>query len=177
MGLFKKFRRRLKRKVAKLSRKIETAVKQAAPLLALIPGPVGAAAKLFALARSVAGKDDVDVLSLEPSERPIPLAGFAAQQTRATVGPQARARCFPSQERLPARSAFPVSGSTLGSGFSAPFRARHFPPFAGSTARSPLKFGAQTFPRRAFVGSALPQLRGRAFGQSPLSVQVAFGGV
>lgn len=166
MGLFKKFRKRFKRARKKIQRKVQKVLDVVAPLAAsFIPGPVGLLAQAaFA--------------PTPPDDPPIGLAGFAAQQTRATVGPRARAACPAPQQRLPARFAFPGFSSSVGGGFSAPFRAARFPPSAGSTARSPLKFG-NSFPRRAFVGSVLPQRGGAfpgfGFGTTPLSVLAAFG--
>lgn len=105
MGLFKKFVRRLTTQVQQVSRKVETAVKQAAPFLALVPGPVGVAAKAFVFARQIAGKN-----GLEPRVRQLPLVGRITKAdfapTRAAVGPSQLALVSPLGPTLPTRSRF-----------------------------------------------------------------------
>jgi len=180
MGLFRSLRRSVSRTVSRavsrvttevkrIGTDIEGAVKQAAPFLALVPGPVGAAARAFTFIRQIAGKDTPDPFALTPPAKPIGLVGKAAQSTRQAIGPAQAAQLFPPQPTLPARSAFPFAATTIGGGFSAPSRAAAFPPGAGSTARG--SFFAPPFSRqRQVVSSAF-------FGQAiaPLSTLAAFG--
>lgn len=137
MGLFKKFRRRLKRQVQKVSRKVETAVKQAAPILALIPGPVGAAAKAFSFARQLAGKN-----GFEPPVAQLPLVGRIAQAnfapTSAAVGPSQLALLAPPGPRLPTRSRFTAVARSRAVVRPAFARAVARPSFAGPSPVSTL---------------------------------------
>jgi len=178
MGLFSKFAKSISSVVKAVTapqRAIFSAVKaeaqrfggnvgkivtQAAPLVAAFaPGPIGAIAR-FALQQQQGFAPPPFVPGA--FGQPLGLAGFAAQQQRATFGPQFQAAQPQLQFNLPARSqfGFPSQPAAGFGGFSAPFQAQNF--FSGASgfrgaARSPFAFQGRNFQQRSFVGAQFPQ--------------------
>jgi len=134
---------------------------QAAPFVAAFaPGPIGAIAR-FALDQQQGFAPPPFVQGA--FGQPLGLAGFAAQQRRATFGPQFQAAQPQVPFSLPQRSQFPFQPQPAAGfgGFSAPFQARNF--FSGASgfrgaARSPFAFQGRNFQQRSFVGAQFPQL-------------------